>query len=175
MRAWVIDTNVLLAANGAHEDIGGQCVEACVARLEDIRSNGMVVIDDQYRILLEYLGGLDSRNGKGPGDVFLKWLLVNQANSARCSQVRLTETAPDVFNEFPSRSLEDMFDPSDRKFVAVAAGHPGKPPILQATDSKWLNWREDLREAGITVEFLCPDDLRRFYVGKFPDRPVPAV
>lgn len=30
-------------------------------------------------------------------------------------------------------------------------------------------------EAGIRVEFLCPDDARRFFAGKFPDETLPEL
>ena len=49
------------------------------------------------------------------------------------------------------------FDPDDRKFVAVANAHPGKPPIMEATDRQWWGWKEALHDAGITVHFLCPE------------------
>ena len=59
------------------------------------------------------------------------------------------------------------FDPSDRKFVAVANAHPGKPSILQATDSKWWGWKDALLECGIKVEFLCPAEIANAYKRKF--------
>jgi len=51
----------------------------------------------------------------------------------------------------------EVFDKSDHKFVAAANAHPAKPPILQATDSKWWGWKDALMEVGITVQFLCPE------------------
>lgn len=173
MTAYVVDTNVLLAANGAHDDLDPKCVETCVTRLANIQKSDKVVIDDQYKLLSEYMNKIDIRRGKKPGDVFLKWILVNQANSQRCDQISLSELEPDVFSEFPSKELERDFDRSDRKFVAVANGHPEKPAILQAADSKWLNWHAPLKASGIIVEFLCPDDVCRFYTKKFPGCPVP--
>jgi len=59
------------------------------------------------------------------------------------------------------------FDPYDRKFVAVAATHPDRPAILQATDSKWWGWKEALAECGVIVEFLCPADIEAGYNRKF--------
>ena len=53
------------------------------------------------------------------------------------------------------------FDPDDRKFIAVACAHPEKPPILQAVDSQWLDFRDALRENGVTVAFICEDDIQR--------------
>ena len=50
MRA-VIDTNVLLVANGQHVDVSEGCVIECVKRLQTMQKAGITVIDDDYRIL----------------------------------------------------------------------------------------------------------------------------
>jgi len=169
----VIDTNVLLIANGQHDNISPECELACVERLEAVEVMGSVAIDTNRLILSEYENNTRPNKGKGTGDVFLKWLLRNQHNPARCALVELTRTGPDSFAEFPDPGLEARFDPSDRKFIAVANAHPEKPPILQASDCKWLNWRGALVSHGITIDFICPDDVKRFYVAKFPGQPIP--
>ncbi|MHB8205526.1 MAG: hypothetical protein ACYDHG_17735 [Desulfomonilaceae bacterium] len=51
-------------------------------------------------------------------------------------------------------------------FVAVAEAHPAKPPILQATDCKWLGWKNALEKEGIIVNFLCPDYVALHYEEK---------
>lgn len=50
----VIDTNVLLVANNRHTEVSPNCVAECVRRLVDMTKSGVVVIDDDYRILGEY-------------------------------------------------------------------------------------------------------------------------
>jgi hypothetical protein len=169
----VIDTNVLLVADGLHEDVSVECHSACVERLQEIKASGTVVIDDEYRILLEYQNKLSAHKVRDAGSAFLKWLLQNAANPNRVAQVHLTETQENTFAEFPVAELAQHFDLSDRKFPAVANAHPAKPPILQATDSKWLKWWQELAEKDIQVEFLCPGDICRFFAKKFPqeDRP----
>ena len=87
-----------------------------------------------------------------------------EPNRVEC--VELEDHAGRMFASFPDDARLAKFDPSDRKFVAVAAAHPQKPPILQATDSKWLNWEKPLRRHGITVEFLCRNDIARFKANK---------
>ena len=72
-------------------------------------------------------------------------------------------------------ALEPQFDAPDRKFAAVAHAHPGKPPVWQAADSKWLNWWPALAAQGVRVDFLCPDDACRFYAKKFPNKPAPSL
>jgi hypothetical protein len=70
------------------------------------------------------------------------------------------------YEEFPSHAGLDDFDHSDKKFIAVSNAHPEKPPILQATDSKWWGWRKALKEVGITVLFICPRYSRRKFAEK---------
>lgn len=171
----VIDTNVLLVANQQHADVSDECIEACIRRLQAMQKAGVVVIDDGHRILDEYQQKTTLNPPKGVGDVFLKWLLREAGNPARVEQVALIEHTPDCFAEFPDPMLESRFDPSDRKFAAVAHAHPDKPPIWQAADSKWLDWWPALQAKGIMVEFLCPDDVCQFHRHKFPGQPVPAL
>lgn len=171
----VVDTNVLLVANEQHDGVSPACVAECVRRLQEMQQGGVVVIDDGYRILTEYRKKTEANSAKRVGDVFLKWLFRHQANAQRVHRVRITETGADVFSEFPDPGLQGRFDASDRKFVAVAHAHAERPPIWQAADCKWLDWWPELAVHGVTVEFLCPEDVCRFYAGKFRDRSVPAL
>jgi hypothetical protein len=171
----VIDTNVLLVANGCHPDVSAACRLACIERLEAQRRDGIVVVDDTFRILGEYQHKTRPNQPKGVGDAFLKWLLQNKSNANRVHQVSITETSPDIYAEFPDSALQGAFDPSDRKFVAVANAHPDRPPIWQAADSKWLAWWRALKTHGIPVEFLCRDDVRAFYGKKFPGQIEPEL
>lgn len=172
----VVDTNVLLIANNQHDDVSPECIEECVRRLQSLQARGIVVIDDDYRILGEYAQKTSTSPPKGVGDVFLKWLLRNAGNSRRVHVVPITEgAARDEFEEFPDPALQSQFDPSDRKFAAVANAHPDKPPVWQGADSKWLDWWRCLQNYGVVVEFLCPADACRFYRRKFPGLPVPPL
>lgn len=167
----VIDTNVLLVANGAHDGASDTCRLSCIAKLLDQQRNGITVLDDAHRILREYQHKTSPNKPRGVGDVFLKWLLQNQANPARVHQVTVTESSPGIYAEFPDAKLQAEFDPPDRVFVAVANAHPAKPPIWQATDSKWIHWWATLASQGVTVQFICPSDAERFLEKKFPDEP----
>jgi hypothetical protein len=158
----VVDTNVILVANRQHADVSEACVVACAQRLEAIMSGDRVALDDGYRILKEYQHKTTPGAGKRAGDVFVKWLLRNTENARRCAQVALVEHPERGFESFPDDARLSSFDPSDRKFVAVAAAHPDAPPIAQATDSKWLGWAPALREHGVEVDFICPADIQGF-------------
>lgn len=166
----VIDTNVLRVAARQHKDVSDECVDTCVKQLLMMHKDGVVFIDDDYKILGEYLKNPPLLKSNQAGGKFLKWLLQNQFNTLRVAQVAITETSTDFFSEFPDQALQKRFDPPDRKFVAVASAHPEKPPIWQASDCKWLDWWPFLHAKGIRVEFLCPDDACRFYGNKFPGK-----
>lgn len=79
--------------------------------------------------------------------------------------ITASDNAP-YFVEFPDHEGLKDFDISDRKFVAVANAHESKPPILQATDSKWWGWKAHLAQCGITVQFLCPEEIAETYERK---------
>lgn len=174
MNAVVIDTNVLLVANQQHDEASPECVLTCAQRLLWAKENGIVVIDDAYRIVSEYCNK-PNINGARAGDAFLKWLLQNQSNTNRVHQVSINETHPDHYAEFPDQALQPNFDAPDRKFPAVANAHHNKPPILQAADCKWLNWWPALHAVGVSVDFVCPSDICGFYGNKFPGHPMPAL
>lgn len=162
----IIDTNVLLAANEQHPGISPGCVIACVTALSDVRTKGIVVIDDGYQILDEYGRKTSPNTGNRVGDAFLKWLLQNTGNPLHVEQVSINPHEDRGYVEFPNDPELADFDPDDRKFVAVAASHASHPPILQGTDSMWLTWSENLSACGISVEFLCPSDIASFYKRK---------
>lgn len=157
MNLRVVDTNVAVVANGRHPMASPECVKQCIKQLEGIRRRERVAIDDGWRILGEYRKNLSESGQPGVGDRFLKWLLQNHANHQRCAKVTLTpiDEAAQIYVEFPSSPGLAEFDPSDRKFVAVANAHPAKPRILQAVDSKWRGFEGALVAVGIHVDFLC--------------------
>jgi hypothetical protein len=164
--AVVVDTNVVLVANGQHRDVSSECVATCALRLQAIMQNGKLALDDCFRILLEYQNKTTPKTGNRPGDAFVKWALQNNANTLRVECVKLEDHADRAFVTFPDDPGLAEFDPPDRKFVAVAGAHPDKPPILQAADSKWLGWASTLKLHYITVDFLCHDDIKRFQANK---------
>lgn len=162
----IVDTNVILIANRQHQDISETCIIACMSRLEDIMKEGRIAIDDAFRVLGEYQHKTTPHVGKRVGDVFVKWVLRNHANPSRCDRVGLAEHPTRTFASFPDDPRLADFDAPDRKFVAVAAAHPDRPPIAQAADSKWLGWAPALAAHGVSVDFLCPDDIGSFDAAK---------
>jgi hypothetical protein len=156
----VIDTNVLIAANRDDcPQANLACVSACEQFLLKVQKSGIVVVDLTRLILSEY-GRKVYPNRSRTGDKFLKWLLSNQGNPKHCRFVAITPTGEYQFAEFPAAPDLQDFDPSDRKFVAVALTHPDHPPIYNAVDSDWKIHQIALEKHGIQIEFLCPDCLK---------------
>ena len=159
----VVDTNVILVANGQHQDVSPDCISACTLKLQTLMARERIALDDAFEILLEYQNKTTPKTGNRPGDAFVKWALQNNANATRCDLIPITPDGTRGYEEFPDDKRLDNFDPPDRKFVAVAAAHPNDPPILQAADSKWLDWAPALSDHGIEVGFLCASDIQRFH------------
>lgn len=164
----VVDTNVATTSNGANEGASPACVAASARALAEVMRAGHVFIDDGGRIVAEYRANLNAKGQPGPGDAFLKWLLTREWGGTRVTRVPITESAddPETFEELPSPPDGVFYDRSDRKFLAVAAAHVEKPPILQSFDSKWWGWRDALAAAGVTVHFVCKDDIEKKYKEK---------
>ncbi|MDR3605621.1 MAG: hypothetical protein P4L38_13400 [Syntrophaceae bacterium] len=170
-KKFVVDTNVPKTANYATdpENIPSDlkdCVVECIAAIKKIteRKDGLV-LDSGGEIFGEYLRNLSMSGQPGVGNKFLKWVHDHQWGFPYEDHVVINKEG-DSYSEFPNTKDLSQFDPADKKFVAVAKAHPAKPPILQATDCKWLGWKNALEKEGIIVNFLCPDYVALHYEEK---------
>lgn len=152
MTAFVVDTNVAIAANGrgTHADL--QCQWSCVQRLTAVVREEVVAIDDRNSILTEYARHLSYSGMPGVGDAFFKHVFDNQYRVDRVRRVAVTSCEDDRrgFIELP----ENTFDRSDRKFLAVAVA--ARAVVLNATDSDWSEQIALLKRLRIQVHQICP-------------------
>jgi hypothetical protein len=165
-----VDTNVPKTANLAlaPDDIPQEltgCVLACVEAVEHVIRKRGLIIDAGDEIFDEYRQQLSMKGQPGVGDRFMKWVHDNRWSLPASDRVTITKNS-DSYDQFPDHAGLKNFDKSDRKFVATANAHPAKPPILQATDSKWWGWKDALADVGITVHFLCPEYAEAKYAEK---------
>lgn len=166
----VVDTNVAKTANLAtvwdqEADATFDCILACIEAIQHVVTKRALVIDASDEIFDEYRQQLSLKGQPGLGDYFMKWVHDNRWNLPQEDRVAITDDG-DSYAEFPSHPQLRDFDKSDRKFIAVANAHKDKPPILQATDSKWWGWRQALAEVGIHVQFLCPEYAKTKFAEK---------
>ena len=157
MTVYVVDTNVAIAANGESDKEGKrpdpECQSACRAKLRQVVDAGTVAIDHKFAILREYQKRLSDRSGRPgepkPGDVFLKSVL---GSSCR---VRRVEVHAAEDNSWGLEALRhSSFDPSDRKFLAVAVAARGV--VVNATDSDWRENGTLMERLGVEVQEVCP-------------------
>lgn len=163
----LVDTNVPITANkvinpSAIPDELVGCVQACLHAIEHVVTKGGLVLDSGDEIYDEYRRHLKMQGQPGVGDRFFRWVHDNRWKFPKEDRVNITKKA-DSFEEFPKNPELSTFDPSDRKFIAVANAHPKRPSILQATDSKWWGCKDVLEKIGIHVKFLCPSYVKEKY------------
>ena len=159
----VIDTNVPLVVkfpDGHPEEL----VAACEELLEDIIEHERIVVTDEHdEIIEEYFRQLDF-SGRGTlGDAFAKWVFDRRWTWDAAARPNIEPRGENVYGVLEGD--HDDFDPSDRKFVAVAK--VSGAPVRQATDTKWLDWAEALRRHGVTVRYVHEASIRNAYRSKF--------
>lgn len=161
MTYWAVDTNVPRVANWPHDSTHGspECVLECVRRIREITAQGGLLLDDAWHIIREYQHQLRSAGQPGVGDAFLRAVLTRRTDPSWCTLVPITPHSARGFEEFPDDPDLAAFDPSDRKFVAVALAGPQPAVVLNAVDTDWWEHREELQRNGVKVEFLCPDAM----------------
>ncbi len=172
MNAVVIDTNVLVVANGkfAAPQASDKCITLCRAKLAAIlRSTENILLDDKDRIIQEYRRNLNEK-GRGHGDRF--WLELKRrfynprSYPDTVVTVEITPLAGNgtEFEEFPNddAALSD-FHKKDKKFVAVVLAYQSvtekQAPILKAEDSGWEMFRSALAAHGVQVDSICEEDI----------------
>ncbi len=166
----LVDTNVPKTANLSRvpNEIPlelSECVLACIEAVKHVMKKGALLLDAGDEIFDEYRQQLSMQGQPGLGDRFMKWVHDNRWKLHDSDRVTITKDR-DSYEQFPSHEGLNDFDPSDRKFVTVSNAHPEKPPILQATDSKWWGWKDALSEVDIFVHFLCPEYIKTKYAEK---------
>ena len=152
MTTFIVDTNVAVSANGRETHADTQCQLDCVRTLKWVVAGEVVAIDNDGSILAEYARNLHRSGQPGTGDAFFKHMFNVQYDAKRVRRVPLTPSEDDRrgFEELPP----NIFDRSDRKFLAVAVVAGGV--VLNATDSDWAEHQALTDELGVEVRQLCP-------------------
>ena len=158
--AVVIDTNVVRVGDGDAEQAGPDCVDACVDRMERVKEEEKLILDDGNLILREYLKKYRAPLERKPGHAFTKWAWRNRYNKERCKLVSIEADCRRGFVEFPDDDELTNFDDDDRMFVAVAIASGESPPIVNAADRGWWKHRFALARHAVEVDFVCPELMK---------------
>ncbi len=161
MAAFIVDVNVAIVANGKSPQADARCQLSCVLSLEEVQQN-MICLDDGDRIFTEYRKHLPmtGQDEDVVANEFMYWLSQNCYTPSVCERVAIREHPERGFEEFPDDPALTAFDPSDRKYAAVAYASEHSPHILNAVDSDWRDFEPELSRYGINVSELCPQNLR---------------
>lgn len=161
----VIDTNVPLVVklpDGRPQEL----VDACEEILEEILDNRLPVVTDELgEIIEEYFNQLSRAGQPTLGDAFARYVFDNRYSWEPAMRPDI-QPDPVVEHSYAVLGGDDAeIDPSDRKLVAAAkvAG----VPVVQATDTKWLDWGAVLGRHGVRVEYADEASIRDAYREKF--------
>ncbi|HEY6632884.1 MAG TPA: hypothetical protein VIZ90_15645 [Rhizobiaceae bacterium] len=148
----VVDTNVIVVANGRQTHADLACQLACTEALQNAKEKSLVLVDNQNLIFEEYQRHANHSGEPGTGDAFFSYLYDNQYSGKVVRQIPITPVTDEKrgFEELPNNILKG----GDRAILAVAV--VGNAPIVNATDSDWAEQAELVEELGIAVTQLCP-------------------
>lgn len=157
----VVDTNVLVAANGrdTHVDLG--CQLNCVKELTRLKRQEVVCVDDKGLIMREYERRTSHKGQAKPGTVFYKhvWQQMGDSSRVRLIPVELVNSDDREGRDFRDPVLPTNNLKKDAKFLAVAV--KANATIVNAADSDWAEHRELTDQLGVEVRQVCPQHATR--------------
>ena len=170
MNKYIIDANVVLLSGTPVKEIPQDqllCAKKCFDFIKKFMENpdSNLVLDAEGRILKEYRGAGTLGGSPNMATMFCKWAHQHMPRDAE-DFISLEETGENVFAVYPDSEELKAFDPPDRKYIALAYGHRQKPPIAEASDSKWWGIRKELDKNGIKVLFIDEDYIKKKYMQK---------
>lgn len=164
MKRVVVDTNVAVVANGASDPqteraASQNCRLKAVERLLEAVRHDCVFVDLEGEIEREYRRHLSPRGQPGVGDQF--YLHVLNSSPGRVERIPLPRRADGEFAALPQALAASRFDPSDRKFAALAKA--ARASVINAVDSDWIEHAQTLRRVAIRVENICGCERRAWF------------
>ena len=164
MSRCVVDTNVAIVANGRPDPDDRRppsiaCRIAAVTFLSKVVNKGTVLLDVEGAIQDEYRRHLNPRGAPGVGDRFYQVVLHSSPNLVE--RVILPKKINGEYEDLPQSLIVAGFDPSDRKFAALARREG--VPVHNATDSDWIEHAPALAAEGVQVVNLCGCDANGWF------------
>lgn len=157
MRSTVVDTNVLVVANGRDGVPSIACQLAAIETLSTIKARGRVGLDELGEIIDEYRRYCRGSGQPGVGDEFFRWVFDHRYTD--CEVVSINSHDDRVYEEFPAVADLGTFDRADRKFIAVALACSPKAEVVNAVDGGYELHAAPLRRIGIHVREVCPEHV----------------
>ena len=127
-----------------------------------------LVLDADFEILKEYQKNVCKNSNIGK--IFFKWLYSYYNQIQPEDIVKLQKNKFGQYIDFPYDENTKNFDESDKKFIALSNAHAEKPPIIEASDGKWLGYEAAFAKYGIVIEFLDREYAQRMYEKKIVNK-----
>lgn len=170
MSKYIIDANVALLAGTPVSKIPTDqlvCARECARFIKNFLNDpeARLVLDDAGRILKEYRNA--NKIGEAPNLATMFCVWAHQRMPVESQDfVHLDEIAQNEYEMYPNDEQLKSFDPPDRKYIALAYKHPEKPPIVEASDSKWWGIKEALKKYGIDLIFIDEEYIKKKFEQK---------
>lgn len=143
-----------------------QIQEKCMSYIENLvnEKDSKLVLDIGYEIMTEYRNNVckDSNMGK----IFFRWLYDYYSRIDNNDHIKLEKNDNGQYKDYPYYDDTKDFDESDKKYIALANAHSEKPPIIEATDGKWMGYESVFLRYDISIEFLDRNYAQRVYEKK---------
>lgn len=161
----VIDTNVPLVVKFA-DGHPIELLDACEELIENILESRLpVVTDADGEIVAEYFHQLSFSGQPSIADAFARYVHDQRFtwDDSFRPDIRPDPQSSNTYGVLDGDDTE--IDPSDRKFVAAAK--VAVAPVVQAADTKWLDWGAVLSRHGVIVIYAHEASIRAAYHRKF--------
>ncbi len=130
----VVDTNVLIAANGRDTHATPNCSASSAQLLLRVQQEHILVEDTAGMVLSEYKVYCNFDGQPGAGDRFFLWYIRSRWSDRNVARVNIGENAAMVTGSLPA-VLRKM-DASDHKWIALFKVGDADA-IYNATDGDW--------------------------------------
>jgi hypothetical protein len=157
----VIDTNVLVVANGKAAQVGPQTKLKTIQALQKFMVDGIAIVDDGGDIRSEYLKHCNAEGQPPLGNIFFREIMINQFAS-RVISIKAPKNNSGEYINFPNVPELNGFDRDDRKFAVVAK--LSNSPVLNAVDTDWIHFLNPLKSNGIKVMFTAGEDPSKWVI-----------
>jgi hypothetical protein len=111
-----------------------------------------VILDDGREFFDKYRSCASMAGQPGVADAFLKLVFERGYDPDWCSRVSIREGE---LYRLPAEILACGFDRDDLCWLAAAYNSPEPAEVLNAVDSDYAEWGQQIADAGIAVRQIC--------------------
>jgi hypothetical protein len=158
----VVDENVVVVANDLSRislgaaptcpEASENCRVAAADELARLARDGGLVLDAESEFFDKYRACASMAGQPGIADVFVKLVFERGYDPAWCCRVKIRNAADYIL---PQAILDSGFDRDDLCWLAAAHNCGEEAEVLNAVDSDYAEWSDEIAAAGIAVREIC--------------------